>query len=128
MKKIIIFLLLWFFYCQGSFANTGLTFGPDANGKQFSIPKGRIFWVDLPSNPTTGYDWHLDRLNLKYFRFINSGFKHPSTKLIGAPGKKWFEFKAIRAGNCGLSLLYYRSWEGKKNAAKKYKLRLNITK
>lgn len=128
MKKIAVGLFLALFIINVSLASTWLTFGQEANGRQLSISKGQVFRIQLPSNPTTGYDWHMDKINLRYFRFINSGFSHSTRKLVGAPGKKWFEFKALRAGNCNLRLLYYRSWEGKRKAAKEYTLSLNINK
>lgn len=103
-----------------------LKLGREANGRGFSIAKGQTIKIQLSSNPTTGYDWHLDKPNLRYFRFVNSGFIRPSGKLIGASGKKWFEIKAARAGNCGVHLLYYRSWEGKKKAAEEYKVNFKI--
>jgi inhibitor of cysteine peptidase len=128
MRRFLIFLLAALSLSQSLWANTFITFGQESNGRQFSIAKGQVFRIKLASNPTTGYDWHMDQLNLRYFRFINSGFNRPTSKLMGAPGKKWFEFKAVKAGNCSLSLLYYRSWEGKHKAAEKYKLKLNINK
>lgn len=128
MRKLFTILLAAIFISQASLASTIITFGKEANGRRSSIAKGQRFRIQLPSNPTTGYDWHTDQLNFKYYKFVNSGFNRLTSKLIGAPGKKWFEFKTVKTGNCSLSLLYYRSWEGKRKAIESYKIYLNIHK
>lgn len=126
MKRLIVFLVLGLVFANSLVAKPLLKLGHEANSRGFSIAKGQTIMIQLASNPTTGYDWHLDKLNLRYFRFVNSGFIRPSGKLVGAPGQKWFEIKAVRAGNGGVRLLYYRSWEGKKKAAEEYKVNFKI--
>jgi len=126
MKRLIIILVLGLVFANSLAAKPLLKLGREANRKEFTIVKGQMIKILLSSNPTTGYDWHLDKLNLRYFRFVNSGFIRPSGKLVGAPGQKWFEIKAVRAGNGGVRLLYYRSWEGKKKAAEEYKVNFKI--
>jgi inhibitor of cysteine peptidase len=79
-----------------------------------SVSVDQEFVIALDSNPTTGYDWEesydesmltLDEAESKYV---------PDEKaegLVGAGGTRYFRFKAIKAGQTEITLVYKRHWE-----------------
>lgn len=81
------------------------------------------FTITLPSNPTTGFFWHLKKYSKNMFEFISQKYVVPKTKLIGAPGVQEFKFKA-KQGNYFVAqvshivFVYKRPWE-KKSVKKK---------
>ena len=73
---------------------------------------GKTFIVTLESNPTTGYQWQLNKsFDKKYVELIKSEFKRSKTDLVGAPGTEIWTFKALKSGTIKLSFKYARSWE-----------------
>lgn len=89
-----------------------------------TVSRGQRFSITLPSNPTTGYDWHwikpeegkeLESLQ-KHIKLVKESYM-PSSQtikgkpLMGAGGKKKFIFKATGKGSVPLTLEYKRIWE-----------------
>ena len=89
-----------------------------------TVSRGQRFSIVLPSNPTTGYDWHwikpeegkeLETLQ-KHIKLVKESYM-PSNKtikgkaLMGAGGKKKFTFKATGKGSTPLTFEYKRIWE-----------------
>ena len=84
--------------------------------KNINAGKNMPFKLELAGNPTTGYNWELDRINKTDFTVLKSGFTPPQSKLVGAGGVNWWLIKPLRGGTKIISLLYYRPWEGKSKA------------
>jgi len=72
------------------------------------------FVIALDSNPTTGYDWE-ESYNESMLRLDEAESKYvPDEKaegLVGAGGTQYFRFKALKAGQTEITLVYKRSWE-----------------
>jgi inhibitor of cysteine peptidase len=101
--------------------------------KQYSDPGATItvsaeeqFVIALESNPSTGYSWQMvEPLDEKVVEFVSSTFEASKTKLIGAPGKELFTFRAAGKGSTKISFTYQRPWE--KGVPFIKKLEFNIT-
>lgn len=87
----------------------------DNDGGQIELEPGQILIVTLESNPTTGYRWeqiepqeHLlqQKGDAEYIASDIGG-----VPLVGSGGWETFRFKAIRAGQMTLKLIYHRPWE-----------------
>lgn len=50
------------------------------------------FTIQLPSNPTTGFQWSLIRYDRDLFQ-VQQHYDAPKTKLIGAGGRIHFDFR-----------------------------------
>ncbi|MDZ4165882.1 MAG: protease inhibitor I42 family protein [Smithellaceae bacterium] len=123
MKKVLIIscvLLLWIGCVQSK------VFRGEDSGKAFSIATGQSFRIELPSNPSTGFDWHVDVLDQNNFKVVNSDYNPSAKKLIGAGGTRWWEIKAVKRGKANIRLLYYRVWEGKGKASDKYEIEIAV--
>ena len=101
-------------------------FNKSHHGKKYFVEKGKPFKIKLVSNPTTGYNWFLDELDESCFRIKSSGFTPSSSKAMGAPGQSYWEIIPLKAGTSKISLLYYRSWEGKEKAVDHYQFKVII--
>lgn len=96
------------------------------NGKTLVVAKGQPFRLELPANPTTGYQWQIDKISRAYLKIKDFGFVQPSGKLLGAGGTSWWELVPLKTGETTLRLLYFRSWEGKDKAADRYSVNLLV--
>lgn len=80
------------------------------DGKSVQVMVGQTLAIQLPSNPTTGYQWVLARdlgpLVGGRQRFTPSGANMP-----GAGGAETFKFLAKETGSVTLTLEYRRPWE-----------------
>ncbi|NQT29825.1 MAG: protease inhibitor I42 family protein [Candidatus Saganbacteria bacterium] len=102
--------------------STQEVFGENDNMETFLVRKDKSFRIELPANPTTGFAWEFDGLDLTAFAVINSGYAAPPTNLIGGGGTNWWVISPLKAGNYGIRLLYRRPWEEKDQAIKDYRL------
>lgn len=71
---------------------------------------GQRFTLDLPSNPTTGFDWQVefppDRLRLERRKYARGSDR------IGAGGTTTFTLGATAPGTATVRFRYLRIWEG----------------
>ena len=78
----------------------------------FNTSVGRELVVRLDSNPSTGYDWRQDydasMLSLAGTKFEPS---HAPGQASGRGGMLTLRFKALRAGETKMTLIYSRGWE-----------------
>jgi len=76
------------------------------------VEKGEEFAIVLESNPTTGYQWKLNRaLDGKIVTLEKTEFEPPEEELLGAPGEERWTFKAHELGRTTIELAYVRPWE-----------------
>ena len=80
------------------------------NGKSVQRMIGQTLAIQLPSNPSTGYTWEVQRLKGPILeggrRYIPAGSHTP-----GAGGVESMEFHAQETGTEAITLYYRRSWE-----------------
>lgn len=98
-----------------------------ANGKIVSLKVGHYLLVRLPSNPSTGYEWSLDKTDEKLLAPDGeTAFDVADANLEGAPTIQTLFFKAKSIGKVALKLKYTRPWEKDKAPVKVYKITVNI--
>ncbi len=83
-----------------------------------SATVGVPFEITLVANPSTGYQWRIDRsssANLESVRIEDLGTSPPRSKdgrpLIGAPVTHNWLIAPLEAGSVRLVLTYSRAWE-----------------
>ena len=95
--------------CGGD-SDSPLSVGPAQNGQSVVLDAGQRLVVELPGNPTTGFEWSVVRADPTLFRLEDSSFSADSSA-IGAGGTFSFRFELLRPGADDLRLEYRRSWE-----------------
>ncbi len=83
------------------------------NKSNVTLNVGDTLSIELASNPTTGYSWHVNQNDAKILLPLGEpqfslGGKAP---LPGAGGTQTFQFKSIAKGTTTLTLAYVRPWE-----------------
>jgi inhibitor of cysteine peptidase len=97
-------------------------------GKTFFVAQNKAFRIELPANPTTGFNWYPINLDENYFKIKSSGYNPSDNKLLGAPGVSYWELIPLKEGSTSIQLLYFRPWEGKDKAVDKYNIRVVVRK
>jgi inhibitor of cysteine peptidase len=87
--------------------DTGFT---DAS-KVIDVRIGETFTIVLDSNPTTGYSWQLKSKPAPSIVFVGSAYRTNQPVLPGTGGREIWTFKAVTAGDAGISLQYVRPFD-----------------
>lgn len=86
------------------------------SGQEINIDVGQEFVIALGSNPgSTGYSWQATyEETMLELVGGKSTFEADETEegLVGAGGIEYFRFKALRAGETQITLVYEQPWEG----------------
>jgi inhibitor of cysteine peptidase len=86
----------------------------NSDGKTVEMGADQVLFVQLKSNPTTGYSWGVEACDEAILsqqgdpEFVTSS---RGEKLTGAGGWEVFQFKPAKAGETQLKLIYRRPWE-----------------
>jgi len=83
------------------------------SGQTIDIGVNQEFVIALGSNPTTGYDWEVS-LDETMLELVEKTYKLPEEaehEVVGAGGVDYFRFKALKAGETEITLVYKRTWE-----------------
>jgi len=68
--------------------------------------------IELPENPTTGFQWTVVQAPAEEIMTIESSeFLPPSSELLGAGGRRLYRLRAQAPGETQLILEYRRPWE-----------------
>jgi inhibitor of cysteine peptidase len=76
-----------------------------------TVRRGKKFIIELRSNPSTGYRWHLLFFNKNMLKLISSEFEPKTASQIGTGGTQRFIFEATKEGTTRIKLIYKRPWE-----------------
>ena len=90
---------------------SGPILGEAANGKTFTVQKGAQIVVQLPGNPTTGYEWEATVSNPAVLRQSSTPMYKPTGNALGSGGTYTFWYEAAASGRSDLTLVYRRPWE-----------------
>lgn len=75
------------------------------------------FTINLPANPTTGYQWTIKSYDKAYLNFVSSRYVSERSKLIGRGGNMIFIFDVNRMNNLPekttILFEYAQPWEPK---------------
>jgi len=100
--------------------NGGIIFTMENNKTTITIKPNELFIVQLEGNITTGYTWEVQELDedflqqqgeMEYRQLETSADSTAEEPLAGAPGEFSFSFKALKAGDTELRLIYHRTFE-----------------
>jgi len=77
------------------------------------VTVGEEFTVNAVENPSTGYTWLLESYDTSYLELVNDQYVPPSGNPPppGTPGERHFTFKALKAGQTQIVMVYKRPWE-----------------
>lgn len=82
----------------------------DDSNRTIAVRIGETFAVELEENPSTGYRWQ-ETCDNSFVEVVSDSFVPPARVLVGAPGKRVFEFKALKTGDGAITLVLQRPWE-----------------
>jgi inhibitor of cysteine peptidase len=81
-------------------------------GQTINIGVNQEFIIALGSNPTTGYSWQ-ESHDQNMLELVKWNYEEASTEgTVGAGGVEYFRFKALKAGQTEITMVYGRPWEG----------------
>jgi len=92
--------------------------------RDLSVKCSDKFKIEVESNPSTGYKWHLLFFDEDILKLISSKFVPDLTNQIGSSGIEQFNFEAIKEGRTNIKIAYKRAWE--KKAAKLNEFLVNV--
>lgn len=84
------------------------------NGSTIELRVGDKVKLNLAGNPTTGYNWTVERLDFSILKQTGEPeFKQTSENQnrLGAGGLIIYNFEAIQKGTTSLRMIYHRPWE-----------------
>ena len=94
---------------------------PDTEQKyDFSVKCGDKFKIEVESNPSTGYKWHLLSFDEDIVKLVSSEFVSKLTNHVGSLGREHFNFEAKKKGSTSIKLVYRRTWEKQPMKPKEY--------
>jgi inhibitor of cysteine peptidase len=83
------------------------------SGQTIDIGVDQEFIIALDANPTTGYDWEVS-LDETILELVEKTYKlgeKAEEGVVGAGGVDYFRFKALKAGETEITMVYKRTWE-----------------
>ena len=90
----------------------GLMTAAAAEPKPITVTVGQQFKITLPYNVTTGYQWQFAKSpDPKLLKLLDTEYKRPDSKLVGAGGDQVWTFQALAEGKTAVGLNYVRPWE-----------------
>jgi inhibitor of cysteine peptidase len=125
MKKVlaISFLLLMLGTIIISCGGTAAVVEYTDVAKAIETKVGQQFTIVLDANATTGYQWQ-SVIDAAYLKQVKSEYKATDSKpgVVGAGGKQYFIYEAIKAGSTEIKMTYKRSWEATGGDQKTFKV------
>ena len=102
--------------------------GIDSNGSKIELRPGDEIEIELQGAGGTGYAWYFDKLDSDFFELIHEGRKtqEKSRQIVGSPILYTWVFKAKKMGESVIKMSYYRVWEGKDTAVRRFGVEINI--
>lgn len=109
--------ILGLFVACAAVVAPGLARAGDEAAKPIETTVGAEFAIELKSNPTTGYQWQVQKLDEAMVKAIGSSYhsdpqpKKNGEPMVGVGGKEIWKFKALKAGETTIEMKYVRPWE-----------------
>lgn len=111
MKKKYLFLFLIAAISTSCTTNKHLVIIDNDNNQEFILSENEVFEVSLNSNPTTGYQWIIEKIDSSYLYQLGESEYTSESTILGGGGIETYKFKTLQKGETELLLLYRRSWE-----------------
>jgi inhibitor of cysteine peptidase len=98
------------------------------NGGKIDLVVGDELEISLQGNPTTGYEWMIDRMDTKALSLVNDPEYKSTGDALGASGQYFIRIKTLSPGDTTVRLVYRRSFDKKEvPPADEYEITLHIT-
>jgi inhibitor of cysteine peptidase len=88
-----------------------ITLTKEDNGKTIDAVVGDKIKVTIEGNPTTGFTWETEKLNIAQLQQLGEPKYTSASSLLGSAGTYVFTFKVVGNGETSLKLIYHRTWE-----------------
>jgi len=129
LKALLVSLALpLIFGISHSFATETVIVNRAFNGREIKVRAGGLVRVDLEQLGAAGFAWEIKDLDKEHFEIVSVQTESapPPGDVTGAPVVKTWLFRATKQGMSELKFLYYRPWEGEKNAVDSFILKVRI--
>lgn len=109
-------------------STTTITIKEDNQKGKYSVRKGDLIKVILNANPSTGYKWQIENIDISKLKIVKETYtaKKVHRDIVGSGGNKIYLFKAINKGNTTIDLIYSRPFEKELPPKKKFHVNLEI--
>jgi len=88
------------------------TENPKSMRNDFQIEVGDKVYIELCSNPSTGFKWNYDMSGDNALKEEGYDFEEPDGDVAGASGKEIWTFEAIEKGTAVINMEYSQPWQG----------------
>jgi inhibitor of cysteine peptidase len=125
----ITWLLLTFLLLSPSAllaAETTITVTRAQEGQEIALKVGNILQIELPGSGGTGYSWLAENSFSPYLKLLDQTIRQLKAGLPGGSVTYIWRFKAVKPGTTGITMAYFRPWEGAKTAKDHFRLKLRI--
>ena len=125
----ITWLLLTFLLLSPSAllaAETTVTVTKAQEGREIALKVGNILQIELPGNSGTGYSWVAEETFAPYLKLMDQATRQLKAGLPGGPVMHIWRFRAEKPGATGISVDYFRPWEGVGTATDHFRVKLRI--
>ncbi len=112
--------------CIESKTVSQLTITQADRGKTFTVRRGDAIAIELAENPTTGYEWAIDKIDSQAIELEDSEFSLPENAGLGGGGVRIFTFRTKATGIARLQLKEWRSWEGDRSIIQRFNVTFQI--
>jgi len=85
---------------------------PTSIRNDFEIEIGDKIYVELCSNPTTGFEWSYNMSGDTVVKEEDHDFDEPEGDMLGAPGKETWTFEGVGQGTAEILMEYGQPWDG----------------
>jgi inhibitor of cysteine peptidase len=115
------------FLCRSESASAATKVVTDADkGGKVRLQLGDTLELRLPSNPTTGYMWYVEKGSTPLLRLAHQSQAEATEPGVGRPVFQVFKFEPKRGGEGVLRLHYVRSWEPPTPEDERFDVRITI--
>jgi len=100
----------------------------DSNGSRIEMNAGDEIQIELQGIGGTGYAWYFDELDNNLFELIGEERKvtEKSGEFVGSPTLSTWTLKAKKIGRGIIKMSYYRIWEGRDKAIRRFEVEVDI--
>ena len=139
MKRRLLFVMLFLILvlpvvsCARASAETHVSIScddftqhPKSIRNEFTIGIGDKVYVDLCSNPTTGFKWSYNMTGDSSVKQDTYSYNAPDTGLVGASGAESWTFEGTQKGVATISFQYSQPWDGGTKDVREYLLTITV--
>ena len=98
---------------------------PSGTRNEFTIEVGDKVYVELCSNPTTGFKWSYEMTGDPSVKEEDYNFEEPDSDLTGSAGIEKWTFEGVEKGTSRIIMAYSQPWDG--GTKKEWVYQLTIT-